>query len=722
MVTCQGANIEAPIRVEAGNATPPTFEKDIQPLLTRLGCNSGPCHGKQRGQNGFQLSLFGFDNDFDYHALTSESRGRRVFLSAPRNSLLLKKPSGEVPHGGGKRLPADSPAFAQILAWLETGQGRTPANTPALTGIQVFPREISGGNKEQFQLRVEASFTNGARQDVTHLAAFQSSESVLAEVDADGRIRIGPLPGQAAVTARFMDHFSTCQVTIPVGARGKTLPGRLPSEHFIDRRLSDQFEKLGLAPSEPASDTTFLRRIYLDLLGVLPRPEETQAWLGDPSPGKREKLARQLLDRPEFAEFQANKWADLLRPNPYRTGIKAVYNLNSWLRESFRKNTPFDQFAREVITAEGSTFRNGAAVVFRDRREPEEITPIISQLFLGMRLECAKCHHHPFEVYSQEDFFRFAAYFSRIGRKGTGLSPPISGSEEIVFLANSGTVKHPLTGEVLDPAPLKGKPRAIPAGEDPRKALAEWITRESPLFAKAAVNRVWADLMGRGLVDPVDDLRATNPPANPALLDALAEDFIKNAFDIKKLHYSIVTSRGYGLSSEPNQRNQGDGQNYSRHYRKRPRAEVLHDMIGSVTGSRADFAAMPAGSLAMEIWTFRSPSEFLDSFGRPDPNQDPPCDRSGDSTMVQALHLMNGKGVLARIQDEAGVVKNLAAAQIPLEKAVEELYLRCYCRAPAPLELQAVLNIAKKPGSARRQILEDLLWALINTPEFILID
>ena len=702
----------------------PTFEKDIQPILTRFGCNSGPCHGKQRGQNGFQLSLLAFDDDFDFGAIVTEARGRRIFPSSPESSILLMKATGAVPHGGGKKLDPESTAYKQLLSWIKVGTPRTPKSEPKIIALDITPANLILPPKTKVQVRAIAKFEDGTSKDVTHLSAFQSSESVLTSVDSKGLIETGSLPGEVAIMARYMEKFAICYVTMPLtGATKSKLPARISSDHFIDTLLSNKFEKLGLSPSEPANDSVLVRRMYLDIIGRLPTPEETRAWLNEKSPDKVRNLAVQLVNRPEYAEFWANKWADLLRPNPYHVGIKAVFVLHTWLRDAFRKNLPYDQFSREIITAEGSTFRDGASVFIRDKRTPEEITTVVSRLFLGVRLECAKCHHHPFEVYGQEDFYQFAAFFARIGRKGVGISAPISGSEEMFFLSKKGTVKHPRTNEEMKPAPLKGKPMEFGEDEDPRAALAKWITsKDNNLFAKAGANRIWGDLMGRGLVDPVDDLRATNPPTNPELLDALAEEFRKSDFDMKKFIVTIVTSNAYRLSSVPNEKNLMDTRNHSRHYRNRPRAEVLLDMVCDVTGVKDSFPAMPQDSRAMEMWTFRSASEFLDSFGRPDPNQDPPCERLPDSTVVQALHLMNGKGVQAKILSDNGRAAQLAASPVSLESAVEELYLRCYSRMPTKQEMQKVLTLASDQKLNKRQALENVLWALINSPEFVLVD
>jgi Protein of unknown function (DUF1553)/Protein of unknown function (DUF1549) len=725
VVTCDGRELRAEVTVSGcGGEQSVTYERDVLPVLTRAGCNAGACHGKARGQNGFQLSLIGFDRDFDYNALAREGRGRRVFPEAPEFSLLLRKPAAELPHGGGKRLPAGGPGYEVVRRWIAAGLPRTPADVPALERISVEPAERLMANGDAQQLVVTAHYADGSTADVTHLATFQSSESVLAAVGPDGLVKAGPLPGEAAVMARFLEKFAVCNVLIPMPER---LPDEvyagLPRANFIDGLVYDKLRRLGLTPSDPAPDYTFLRRAFLDVIGRLPTADEARAFLADTAPDKKAKLIDALLQRPEYADFWANKWADLLRPNPYRVGIKAVFNLDAWLRDAFRRNLPYNQFVRELLTAKGSTFRNGATVIFRDRREPDEITPMVSQLFLGVRLECAKCHHHPFEVWGQDDFFSLAAYFAKVGHKGTGLSPPISGGEEFVTVAAKGDVKHPVTGHVLPPRPLVGLALTPDPDRDPREALADWVTSpDNPFFAKAIVNRVWADLMGRGIVDPVDDLRATNPPSNGPLLEALADDFRRNGHDLKKLLRTIMTSHVYGLSSLPKGRNAADGRNCSRHYRQRLRAEVLLDAVSDVTGVPETFEAMPPGSRAMELWTVRGRSLFLDSFGRPDPNQDPPCERSTDTTVVQALHLMNAPGVHRKVTADAGRAAELAKSGKSPREIVEEIYLLVYARLPGDEERQIGEGLFEEKGATRRRAAEDLLWALVNTAEFVFKD
>ncbi|MGE3316235.1 MAG: DUF1549 domain-containing protein [Planctomycetaceae bacterium] len=700
----------------------PTFEFDIQPLLTRFGCNSGPCHGKSRGQNGFALSLLGFDSDMDYAALVREGRGRRVFASAPDSSLLLMKATGKTPHGGGKRFEVDSPHYELLREWIHAGAPRTPADAPKLVRVSLEPANRSLAPKESFPLKVVAEYSDGKKRDVTDGSAFQSNDATIAGVSPEGLLQAGPVPGEAAVMARYMNHIAVCNVTIPLPDRvPDDVYEKLPKKNKVDELVWQKLKLLAMLPSPPTNDATFHRRAFLRAIGRQPSPDETRRFLADADPEKRTKLIDALLERPEYGDFWANKWADLLRPNPYRVGIKAVWNLDAWLRDCFRENMPYDQFVRELLTAEGSTWRNGATVIFRDRPEVVEIGASVSQLFLGVRLECAKCHHHPFEVWSQDDFYGFASFFARVGHHG-GLSPPISGEAEIIFNKKSGEIVHGRTGVSVPPKTLTGKSLTIGPDDDPREVLVNWMTEPSnPFFAKVMANRVWAELMGVGIVDPVDDIRATNPATNDALLDFLAADFRDNGYNIKHLIRTIMTSHVFGLSSMPGERNTSDLKNFSRYYRQRLRAEVLLDSVNDALGVEERFAAMPEGSRATQLWTHRSSSLFLDTFGRPDPNQDPPCERMTDSTTPQILHLMNSPALDKKLSEEASQPAKLAAGGESIEKIVEEAYLRVYCRPPRADETKTAVELIGE-GTDRKKGIEDLFWVLLNTPEFLYID
>ncbi|MEO2037076.1 MAG: DUF1549 domain-containing protein [Planctomycetaceae bacterium] len=718
----KGSSTDVPVVVSgATQHLPIDFERDLMPIFSRAGCNAGACHGKARGQNGFQLSLLGFDAQFDYDAITREGRGRRVFLADPRRSLLLTKPTGQTPHGGGRRLPLDSESYRMLRRWISDGLPRRHPQTPQLQSVTVTPTEAVMPNQASQQLVVTALYSDGSTRDVTHMAAYQSNESGVASVDNAGLVVAGTIMGEAAIMARYEGKIAVARVPIPhPDPIAAAAYADLPSTSFVDKLVWDQLTRLRITPSEAAPDHKFLRRAAIDIIGRLPTLEESQGFFDDPSPNKRVRLVDYLLDQPEYADHWANKWADLLRPNPYRVGIKAVLNYDAWIRSAFRRNQPYDQFVTDLITARGSTFRNGAVTLFRDRRSPDELTTIVSQLFLGIRLECAKCHHHPFEVWGQEDFYSFAAFFARVGRKGTGLSPPISGSEEFIYTGTGGSVSHPLTGKKLSPRPLFGDHPEIGADQDPRQVLAAWMTSdENPFFAQVMANRVWADLMGRGLVEPVDDLRATNPASNSALLEALGRDFRDHRFDIKHLIRRITTSAVYGLSSLPTARNVADTRNYSRHYRQRIRAEVMLDSLSQITEVRETFSAMPHDGTAKQIWTHRVGSLFLDAFGRPDPNQDPPCERNGDTTVVQALHLMNSENLFKKVTSDSGRAARLAASQQSVQDIVNELYLVTFSRRPTSEEQAITEKYFATEGLDRRGATQDLLWALLNTPEFV---
>jgi len=713
-------------------AGPPKFELDIQPILTATGCNAGGCHGKSRGQNGFALSLLGFDDDFDFAAIVQESRGRRVFPADPAFSLLLQKAAGQVPHGGGVRLPADGEAYATVRAWIESGMPRVDAADPVFEGLEVSgPTEtLSAG--QAVPLRVWAKYSDGTVRDVSLTSFFQSSDPTVMSVSETGIVRAGELSGDATIMARYRGQIATWQAVIPSQNRLAVEQfANLPRFNFIDDLVWQKLERLNILPSELIDDARFLRRVSVDLIGRLPTAEETRQFLDDSRPDKRLWWVDRLLERPEYADFWANKWADLLRPNPYRVGIKATQSLDVWLRDVFRENRPYDQWVRELLTAQGSTWRNGATVIFRDRRTPDEMTTLVSQLFLGVRLECAKCHQHPFEVYGQGDFYSLAAYFARVGYKGVGLSPPISGSEEMILVSERGSVTHPITGQVLEPKPLwalrsgsveveeRGPMDAFP--EDPREALVDWmVAADNDGFAEAAVNRIWGELFGRGIVDPVDDIRVTNPASHPDLLRALGVEFRRLGYDQKALLRAITASAVYQLSSMPNETNVGDHRNFSRHYRRLSRAEVIADALADVTGVADHWPGLAAGARAMQLWTFRSDSELLDVFGRPDPNQDPPCERLPEATMTQALHLMNTQAIQSKLTAETALPSRLLTAGLEPPALLETMYLTVYNRRPTATERERLLPLlTSAEGAELKAVVENLLWAMLNAPEFI---
>lgn len=707
---------------------PPSFVRDVLPVLNRTGCSAGSCHAKADGQNGFKLSVFSYDPKADYAEIVKDVHGRRVFPSAPDESMILKKALGQMPHEGGQRFQVGSAPHQLIATWLREGLPFTRTNEPVLTNISVFPKERSYRKGAEQSLLVQAHYSDGSLRDVTHLAAFDSNEKEIAKVDEEGHVTIGTLTGQGVVVTRYMGFVAPSMILVPAE---KLLPeasyAQLPRVNFIDELAYAQFKRLGLFPSNPATDMELLRRASLDTIGVVPRPEELKRHAEAMKVGGEQRAAAyqryidELLARPEFGDYWANRWADLLRPNPDRVGVKSVLVLDQWLRESFQANKPYDQFVRDIIVAEGSNHRSGPAVVYRDRRDPPELTTMFSQLFLGTRLECAKCHHHPNEKWSQDDFYQLAAYFGPVKQKGAGLSPPISAGTETFYFAPGGAVHHPVSGAVMTPKPPDGPELKSDGSLDPRKALAEWLTTpENPFFGRAAANRVWANFFGRGLVDPVDDFRVSNPCVNPALLDALAREFAEHQYDLKHLVRTILSSHLYQLSSTPNDTNLADTKNFSRSYRRRLPAEVLLDAVCDVTGVPESFAAMPAGYRAMQTWSYKIESHFLDAFGRPNASSDCPCERDRQMSVVQSLHMMNSKNIQSKLSNPDGRAHQLAASDRKPEEIITELYLLTLSRPPSADELTIATGVFNDSKATRQSATEDVFWALLNSPEFVL--
>ena len=718
--------VEVPVSVSAGGtngaATAPlSFTRDVLPVLAQAGCAAGACHAKADGQNGFKLSVFSYDPKHDHAEIVKDARGRRVFPAAPDESLLLRKPLGLVPHEGGKRFEAGSETHRLLHRWIAEGMAYAQTNEPALERIAVFPPERRFHRGSVQRLRLEAVYADGSVRDVTRLAAFESNDKEIAQVDEEARVTVGKVTGQGVIVARFMGLVAAARIVVPAE---RTLPAepfaRLPRNNFVDELAYAQFQRLGLLPSALCTDTEFLRRASLDILGVLPTAEEAREVATAPAPLDRAALVERLLARPEFADHWANKWADLLRPNPDRVGVKSVLTLDEWLRASFRADQPYDQFVREILLTEGSNHRDGPAVVYRDRREPPELTTMFSQLFLGTRLECAKCHHHPNEKWSQDDFYQFAAFFGPVKQKGAGLSPPISAGRETFYFAPGGSVRHPVSGELMVPKAPDGPVLRPADGADPRAALAEWLTAtNNPFFARAAVNRVWATFFGRGLVEPVDDFRVSNPCVNDPLLDALAADFAAHGYRLKHLIRTLVGSRLYQLSSTPNETNLADTKNFSRAYRRRLPAEVLLDAVNDATGVPDTFAATAPGTRAMQTWSYKIDSPFMDAFSRPNPSSDPPCERDRQMSVVQSLHLMNAQNLQAKLGHAGGRVQRLAEGSLPPAELVTELYLATLGRLPQAGELQVAVAAFTAPDATRKTAAEDVFWALLNSPEFV---
>jgi hypothetical protein len=696
------------------------FANQVVPIFTKLGCNAGGCHGKASGQNGFRLSLLGFEPALDYETLVREGRGRRLFPPAPDASLLLVKATARVPHGGGKRLDPDSQEYRLLRRWIALGMPVGQATDPRVDRIAIYPTERVLAPGATQQLVVTAHFTDGTQEDVTRWAQYLSNDPDVAAVENGGRVEARQGAGLAAIMARYQGLVAAFRATIPTGmATAQATTFR--ASNRIDAAALGQWKALGILPSEPCTDAEFLRRAALDITGTLPTPAEVRSFLAEAAPEKRARLIDRLLDRPEYAASFATKWADLLRNK--REGKPdlqyATFAFSDWIRRQLSENTPYDRFVRGILAAQGTVEAAPPVHWYRKLKESSAFVDDTAQVFLGMRLQCAKCHHHPFEKWSQNDYYAFAAFFARVGRK-----PDVQGQRngrdtEVIYTARSGTVTHPKTGAAMTPRGLGGDPIAISADEDPRQKLVDWMADpRNPFFAQALVNRYWAHFFGRGLVEPMDDFRSTNPPSNPALLEALAESFVRSGYDLKALIRTITTSRVYGLSSVPNASNAKDRQSFARHYPRRISAEVLLDAIAEVAGVPTAFDGLPAGTRAIELPDESVGSTFLDTFGRPKRDTPCECERVSDATLGQSLMLLNSAEIQVKLSAQGSRADRLAKDPRPDAEKLDELFWAAFGRAPSPAERTTALAHLAKHSAHKRVAFEDILWALINAKEF----
>ena len=713
-----GKRVTVPVRVtRIAEPLPINFPNQIVPIFTKLGCNSGGCHGKASGQNGFRLSLLGFEPAYDYEALVKEARGRRLFPAAPDASLLLRKAVAAVPHGGGKRMDIDSHEYRLIRRWIAAGMPYGSPDDPTVERITVEPTHRIMRRGAQQQLRVLAHYSDGSVEDVTRQAQYQSNAEEVAQVGESGVVTALDQSGEAAIMARYQGHVAVFRATVPLGV---PIPEYdFPANNFIDRYTLKKWRELGIVPSALCSDEEFIRRVTIDICGTLPTPEEVRRFVADRDPKKREKLVDRLLERPEYADYFALKWADILRvvrgrdqENRYGT-----YAFHRWIRDQIRRDVPYDQFVLGILAAQGDMRTHPPVAWYRQVRTVEQAVDDTAQVFLGLRIQCARCHHHPFEKWSQDDYYGFAAFFARVARK-----PGRIRQEEVIYVNPSGTVRHPKTGKVMKPKGLDGPELDVPPDEDPRVYLVQWLRDpDNPFFARAVCNRYWAHFFGKGIVDPEDDMRVTNPPSNPELLEALARDFIEHGFSLKHLVRTICTSRTYQLSALPNEWNKHDTQNFARYYPKRLPAEVLHDAIAQVTNVSTRFNRMPVGTRAIQLPDEGASNYFLTVFGKPQRQSACECERVADANLAQSLHLLNSQEIQNKVSSNSSRAAQLAADKNRSdEDKVRELWLWCYSREPDAEELKtAVEYIKSKPN--KRQAYEDLLWALINTKEFLFV-
>ena len=712
----------------AAEDRPVSFMNEIAPILTKFGCNAGVCHAKAgNGQNGFQLSLLGFEPQEDYEHLVKEARGRRLFSGSPDQSLLLQKASGRLPHGGGVRLNASSNEYALIREWITQGAPLDSTDAAKLVSFAVEPDHATLARKSEMPLKAVARYSDGTVRDVTEMALYETNDVAMAEVSPSGVVKVMDISGNVAVMVRYQGYVSVFSASVPLGAPVGTLP---PSKNFIDDQAFANLKVIGVPPSAVCDDSTFIRRVTLDVAGRLPTEEEVSLFLASSESDKRDQWIESLLRGTDYADFFAGKWtATLKNRRDDASDTIANFAFHAWVRDSLLANKPYDQFVRELLAATGTVIGNPPVAWYKRVKEPKQQLEDVAQLFLGVRMQCAQCHHHPFERWSQDDYYSMAAFFTQVGRK-----PSATRGEDLIFHKRGvATAVNVKTGLALKPAALGDKIPEIAPDEDPRLKLADWMrSPENPFFAKALVNRYWKHFFHRGLIEPEDDIRDTNPPTNPALLDALAKSFVDSGFDLKALVRAITRSQTYQLSELPNEFNLADRQNYSRYYPRRLQAEVLLDAIDQLAGSQTDFANLPPGTRAISLPdnSYNRSSPFLRVFGRPEGESVCECERVQSSSLAQSLHLINSADIKSKLATAGGRAERLAKADTPADLKVRELYLAAFSREPRANEFQTAVAYLNEPRvdangnaveaqQANRENFQDLIWALINSKEFL---
>jgi len=707
------------------------FATDIVPILTKLGCNSGGCHGKATGQNGFKLSLFGFEPELDHQAIVRAARGRRLFPASPDRSLLLLKATSELPHGGGQRLKRSSEEYEILLDWIVQGAPAPRSDDPELIRIEVSPASEILRPESTTRLNVTAFFSDGTFRDVTRQAVFESNHPNVADVDAGGVVTTTSQSGLVSVMARFGVQITTFDAAVPFAGDEATATAvqtqldvleRQIRDSVVDRLLLRQWRRMGIVPSSPADDATMIRRLTIDICGTLPTSDEVREYLADTGNNKYSRLIDRLLERPEYASYFALKWADILqnRGAGYSTSRQreGTALFSGWIRDSIAANKPYDQFVSEIITASGSQELNPPTIWYRTVRESPEYVESVAQAFLGVRIQCAQCHHHPTERWTQSDYFGLAAVFSRVGRKG-GFADAEVPTNEIIFVKSRGNVTHPQTGEALAPKPLGYPAFDLDIHADPRRDLARWMTdAENPFFARTMVNRTWAHFLGRGMIHPIDDARSTYPPSNPELLEAMSNEFITGGFDVNQLIRTIVGSYAYRLKSAPHDGNAGDVQTFARFYPRRLKAEVLLDGLSQVLDVPTEFPGMPADTRAIDLPDENVAAHFLDVFGRPARMSACECERVDAPSLAQTLELVNSAEIQRKLSAESGYVNRLATEELTTKELAGRFFLTVLARQPLPAELEAATEFLDSQDD-RVIASRDLMWSLLATNEFL---
>jgi len=726
------AVVSVPAEATAADRPTISFRNEVQSVLSRLGCNMGSCHGALAGKGGFRLSLRGYDSEADYDAIAQQLRGRRIELADPGRSLILAKPTGALPHKGGLRLVAGSRDYQVLADWIAAGAPGPQADDPRLLRISVSPENAILAPGDTSSVTVNAHYDDGRQVDVTHWAKFTATDEAVAGVDEDGQVSVRG-SGEAAVLVWFGSQVALSRMTVPFAHEiDDAVYEQAPRRNFIDDLNLAQLKTLRLLPSPPADKATFIRRATIDALGRLPTIEETQEYLADERPGNRSRLIDRLLASEDYVAYWSYKWSDLLLINGTKLRPIAVESFYKWVQQAVRENRPWDQMIREVLTATGDAREQGATNFYAIHQSPEEMTENASQAFLGLSIGCAKCHNHPLEKWTNDQYYAMANLFARVRAKGWGGEPRNGDGHRTLYVAQAGELLQPGRGKPQPPAPLDAEPIDFDAPGDRRDAIAHWMTSpENPYFARAITNRIWANFFGRGLVESVDDLRLSNPAANEPLLAATAQHLVDRQFDLKQLIRTILESETYARSSEPLPENVDDTKYHSRYYPRRLMAEVLLDCVDQVLQTSNDFNTIafpgadsqktdfyPRGTRAIELYDSAVGSYFLKTFGRNAREITCECERSSEPSMVQVLHLSNGDTLNPKLADPAGTISQLVDQRLSNQQIIEHLFVAALSRSPSDAESQALLAVMTEYGDDRRQAIEDAFWSVLASTEF----
>ena len=712
-VEFEGKTTQIPVDVkDATKDRPISFKLDVMPIFLRNGCNQGGCHGAARGKDGFRLSLFGFDPDGDHYRLTRELNGRRINLAIPEESLLVEKSIGKVPHTGGQKFAVGEQYYNDLVRWVDAGGPQDPAGIATPVSVDLFPKTaLLDGKGSTQQLIVRAKYSDGSERDVTSLALFLSSNDSSGKVSPNGLVTAGDR-GEAFVMARF----STFTVGVPFIVLPKDLKFSFPTtpeKNYIDTLVNAKLKNLRIAPSATCSDEVFLRRIFIDLTGMLPSVEEYKTFMANKSADKREQLVKELMDRKEFSELWVLKWAELLQiRSSNQVSYKATLLYYNWLQDRIARNVPLNQWVQELLGANGGTFNNPVTNYYQNETDILKVTENVAQVFMGMRIQCAQCHNHPFDRWTMDDYYGFAAFFTQIGRKGTD-----DPRELVVFNSGSGEINHPLGGRRMAPKYLGGEVPDV-VGKDRRGLMAEWLASpKNPYFATNLSNMVWTHFFGVGIINEVDDVRVSNPPSNSELLQELGKKFTEYNYDFKRLVKDIVLSNSYQLSTQANASNESDTKNFSHSSIRRIKAETFLDCISQVTETKNKFPGLPLGARAVQIADGQVSNYFLTTFGRATRESVCSCEVKLDPTLSQSLHLLNGDATTQRITQGNLIGKLLKDKKTP-EEILDEIYVRCLSRMPSADEKTKVLALVNAEKD-KKQVLEDAFWAVLNTREYM---